>query len=83
MTEMVTEKIDSFFSQFTRQIYKKGQILLWPDTQPDEIYFLRKGMIKEYLISKKGTEAVTYTFLPKSVFPLSCAVNNTKKSIFT
>lgn len=71
------EKIDSFFSQFKHQVYKKGEILVRADDDPAGIFYLKSGMVKEYAISKKGEEVVVNIFKPHAFFPMSWAVNDT------
>ena len=73
----VIEKLDSFFIQYKQQIYKKGEILIRADDNPLGIFFLKSGIIKKYVISKKGDELVVNLFKPDSFFPMSWAINDT------
>lgn len=77
MEETIAKKIDSYFTQFKHQVYKKGEILIRADDKPAGIFYLKKGIVKEYAISKKGDELVVNIFKPISFFPMSWAINNT------
>lgn len=77
MDRAINEKIDTFFSQFKRQTYKKGEILVRADDDPAGVFYLKAGMVKEYAISKKGEEVVVNIFKPSAFFPMSWAINDT------
>lgn len=82
MDKQLLKKIDSYFTRFKHQIYKKGEILVRADEDPTGIFYLRKGIVKEYAISKKGDELVLNIFKPVSFFPMSWAINNTPNNYF-
>jgi len=82
MNEQVAQKLEKFFSQFKRQIYKKGEILIRADDDPPGIFYLTDGYVKEYAISKKGDEIVINVFKPISFFPMSWAINNTQNEYY-
>ncbi len=77
MNPAISEKIDSFFKQFKHQIYKKGEILIRADENPSGVFYLTRGRVKEYAISKKGEELDINIFKPLSFFPMSWAINQT------
>ncbi len=78
----ITEKIDSFFSQFQQKSYKKGDILINADEEPTGIFFLKNGAVKLYAISKKGEELVINIYKPIAFFPMGWAINNTKNEYY-
>lgn len=78
----VRKKLETFFTKFKHQIYKKGEILVRADDDPPGIFFLKSGYIKEYAISKKGDELVVNIFKPISFFPMSWAINNNQNMYF-
>jgi CRP/FNR family transcriptional regulator len=82
MDEAIAKKLDKFFSQFKHQTYKKGEILVRADDDPSGIFYLKKGLVKEYAISKKGDELIVNVFKPISFFPMSWAINNTPNEYF-
>lgn len=79
---MLANKIDAFFTRFRLQNYKKGEILIRADDIPSGIFYLKKGTVKEYAISKKGNELVINIFKPRAFFPMSWAFNNTENKYF-
>ena len=82
MDEQVRSKIDNFFKQFKHQIYKKGEILIRVDDDPDGVFYLTQGTVKEYAISRKGEELVINVFKPVSFFPMSWAINLTPNAYY-
>ena len=82
MDNILLNKIDSFFTNFKHQNYKKGEILIRADDIPSGIFYLKKGTVKEYAISKKGDELVINAFKPFAFFPMSWAFNNTANKYF-
>lgn len=78
----IADKLEGFFTKFKHQIYKKGEILIRADDDPSGIFYLKKGFIKEYAISKKGDELVVNIFKPIVFFPMSWAINNTPNKYF-
>ena len=58
MDEIIVKKIEAFFIQYKYQVYKKGEILIRADDNPQGIFYLKEGHVKKYAISKKGDEFV-------------------------
>jgi CRP/FNR family transcriptional regulator, anaerobic regulatory protein len=82
MDSAVAEKVEAFFKQFKRQVYKRGDTLIRADDDPSGIFYLKNGSVKQYAISQKGDELVVNIFKPVSFFPMSWAVNNTTNSYY-
>lgn len=82
MNDLVAIKIESFFRAHKHQTYKKGEILIRADDDPSGIFYLTKGQVKEYAITKKGDELVINIFKPVSFFPMAWAINNTPNHYF-
>lgn len=78
MDELTSKKLESFFTQYKKQTYRKGEILVRADDDPAGVFYLTKGQVKMYLITGKGDEIVLNIFKPISFFPMSWAINNTK-----
>lgn len=71
----ILQKLNNFFKQFKHQVYKKGEVLIRAEEDPDGVFYLTSGTVKEYAISKKGDELVINVFRPISFFPMSWAIN--------
>lgn len=80
MNTTVTEKLEQFFSQYKLQKCKKGEILINPNTEPSGVFYLKKGMVRRYSISKSGEEVTLNIFKPISFFPMSWVLNDTISS---
>ena len=82
MDDSISQKLDNFFKQFKHQVYKKGEILIRVDEDPGGVFYLTKGVVKEYAISKKGEELIINIFKPVSFFPMSWAINRAPNSFY-
>lgn len=78
----ISQKLENFFKQFKHQVYEKGEVLIRVDDDPDGIFYLTSGTVKEYAISKKGEELVINVFKPISFFPMSWAINQTPNAYY-
>ncbi len=72
----IQKKVVSFFSQFQLKKYKKGEIILYPDTSVAGAYFIKKGHIREYGISLEGIEMSIHIFAPFSYFPMTWIISD-------
>mgnify|MGYP001606622687 CR=1 FL=1 len=82
MNDGINKKIETFFSQFKRQTYKKGEIVIRADDDPKGVFYLEEGYVKKYVISKKGDELTLYIFKPTLFFPLGWSLNKSKNNYF-
>lgn len=82
MNESVSKKVETFFTQYKKQSYKKGEILIRADDTPSGVYYLTEGYVKVYAISQKGEELVVNIFKPNAFFPMSWAINGTDNPYF-
>lgn len=81
MNESIEKKLDSFFFNFKKIHFKKGEIIIQADEVPQYIYYLKSGVVRQYMISEKGSELVLNIFKPLAFFPMSHALNN-KPSVY-
>lgn len=70
-----TKESKTFYKQFTIRDYKKGEILIRADDDPQGIFCLRKGYVRQYTISKTGFELTLHILKPISYFPMVWAIN--------
>lgn len=82
MDKKLTEKLEEFFTKHKHQIYKKGEIIIRADDNPQGVFYLKKGYVKKYAISKKGEEFVINLYKPIVFFPMSWAINETPNEYF-
>ena len=77
---MIKDKVkefETFYKQFTLRNYKKGEMLIRADDDPQGIFCLKKGYVRQYTISKTGFELTLHILKPLSYFPMVWAINGT------
>lgn len=72
-----TKLFEEFYKQFNIRSYKKGEMLIRADDDPQGIFCLTKGYVRQYTISKTGYELTLHILKPVSYFPMVWAVNGT------
>lgn len=69
-------KLNNFFSNFKKFHYKKGEMILRGGDSPQGVYFIDKGYVKDYSISREGEEFTLIIFKPGDFFPMQWVFNN-------
>lgn len=77
MDDAVQKKLETFFTKYKKQQFKKGEILIRADDAPPGIFYLSQGTVRMYLISRNGDELVLNLFKPISFFPMFWVINGT------
>jgi CRP-like cAMP-binding protein len=77
-----TEEFKKFYEQFILRQYKKGEMLIRADDDPQGIFCLTKGYVRQYTISKSGLELTLHILKPTSYFPMVWAINGTPNVYF-
>lgn len=72
-----TKEFEIFYTQFKPRSYKKGEILIRSDDNPQGIFYLTNGYVRQYTISKTGIELTLHILKPISYFPMVWAINGT------
>ena len=70
MNEKLRKKTEAFFLQFPLINLKKGETVVEADRDLNEVYYLKKGFIREYTFSSQGVELTLHVFAPGSYFPM-------------
>lgn len=68
---------NEFYKQFAIRSYKKGEMLIRADDDPQGIFCLTKGYVRQYTISATGSELSLHILKPISYFPMVWAINGT------
>lgn len=76
MNVFVAQKLNNFFSRFRKYHYKKGEAILRCGDTPQGVYFINKGYVRDYSISKDGEELTLIIFKPEDFFPMQWVFNN-------
>ncbi len=79
---VVNQKLTSFAAQFKLYTYAKGDFLLRSHEQPQSVFYLHKGSVRLYAMSKNGSELVLHIFRPLSFFPMMWAINNAPNTYY-
>ena len=66
-----------FYNKFESRHYKKGEVLIRADDNPQGVFCLTKGYVRQYTLSKGGAELTLHILKPVSYFPMTWAVNDT------
>ncbi len=77
MNTYKTKEFETFYKQFTIRNYKKGEMLIRADDDPQGIFCLTKGYVRQFVISKTGFELTLHILKPISYFPMVWAINGT------
>ena len=46
MDDSISQKLENFFKQYKYQVYKKGEVLIRVDDDPDGVFHLTSGTVK-------------------------------------
>lgn len=75
-------ELDLFFSKFRLLHFQKGETILRPGDVPGGVFYLKKGYVKLYSVSKNGEELILIIFKPGDLFPITWAINETLNLYF-
>ena len=70
------------FEQFQIRKYRRNQLILFQGEVPQFGCILKKGIIKEYDISKQGNEQITWLVKENEVFPIPWLMDTTPASTY-
>ncbi|MBP9718901.1 MAG: Crp/Fnr family transcriptional regulator [Candidatus Levybacteria bacterium] len=73
---MPTQKLAGFFSDRKPLFYKKHEIILRADTPPPGVFYLKKGYVRDFSVSKDGEELSLVVFKPGDFFPFQWILND-------
>ena len=70
------KKVETFFSSYRTQSFKKGDQIIKPEKAVPGVFYLIDGVVRMYTVSKEGEEMTINTFKPSSFFPVGWAIND-------
>lgn len=76
-TAINSKLFEDFYNKFRSRNYKKGETLIRADDNPQGIFCLTNGYVRQYTISKSGSELTLNIIKPVSYFPMAWAINGT------
>ena len=77
MNQDKVKEFETFYKQFKIRNYKKGEMLIRADDDPQGIFYLKKGYVRQYTYSKTGSELTLHILRPVAYFPMVWAINGT------
>lgn len=77
MEKVIEQKLDFFFTQSKPIFYKKGEMIIRAEDPIFGIFYLKKGLVRQFLISPDGVEITLHIFKPISFFPMMLALDRT------
>lgn len=78
------EQVNSFIAKFhqgTKLSYRKGEYIIRPGETPSSVFYIEKGLVKAYDISKYGEENLLIVRKSHEVFPLIWAITGLERNI--
>ncbi len=69
-------ELEGYLEKFKPLYYKKGEALLRAGDEPRGVFFLKKGFVRLYSLSKQGEELTLIIFKSGEIFPLTWMMSN-------
>ena len=82
MDSKLMKKSEQFFSKFPELRLKKGELILEPERDIKNTFYLKKGYVRTFVISNQGTELTMHIFVPGSCFPMTDTLAGIKNQFF-
>ena len=76
-------RVKTFYAPYKLKAYKKGEVILWPDTEVLLLVSLiEDGAIAQYDITDSGDKVVVNIFKKGAFFPVSSAINHSPNQYY-
>lgn len=75
MDMQVKQKVKFFFATYPVRKFKKGEILIFASENPNNVYYLLDGNVRQYDVDFRGEEVVVNVFKPPAFFPMNYVIN--------
>jgi CRP-like cAMP-binding protein len=69
------------FKSGTKLTYRRGEYVIRPGEQPNNVFFIEEGLVKAYNISKYGEENLLIIRKSQEIFPLIWALTGQEREI--
>jgi CRP-like cAMP-binding protein len=69
------------FKSGTKLTYRRGEYVIRPGEQPNNVFFIEEGLVKAYNISKYGEENLLIIRKDQEIFPLIWALTGQEREI--
>ncbi len=75
-------EIDSFFAKFKPLRFRKREIILGAEEEPDGVFFIKSGYVRSYSISEEGREFTLNIYKQGTYFPAPWALADVPNTYF-
>jgi CRP/FNR family transcriptional regulator len=75
------KKFIDFFRTGTKLTYKKGEYIIRPGEAPNGVFYIEKGQVKAYKITKYGEENLLHIRKEHEIFPLIWSITNQDREV--
>lgn len=82
MNQQISDKITQYFSEYKTREYRKGQLIIYANEEPEGVSLLIEGIVEQYDITPEGNKITVNIFKPTAFFPMSWAINKTPNGYF-
>ena len=82
ISQTSSEKLHSFFTNYTLLKYKKRDMILRANDTPSSVFLIQQGYIRVYRISEQGEELTLTILRPGDFFPLTYGLYTTPNSYY-
>ncbi len=76
------QKTQEFFSHFTPLIYKKGELILRAEDSPNGVYYIEKGVVRQYIINGSGEMLMLQVYRTGAFFPMTWVISDAPNRYF-
>ncbi len=74
--------LEDFFTAKNHKDYKKGEIVIRAGEEPLGVFYIKKGIVRQYHITPYGSEFTLNMFKPKAYFPMPWVIADIKNIYF-
>lgn len=78
----IKKKLDNFFFSYKSLSFKKRDVLIRGDKEPEGIFYLKKGYVRQYTVSSTGKEKSVNIFKNPSFFPMIWALAEVENNYY-
>lgn len=71
-----------FFASYTLLTYKKGEMILRADDPPHGVYYIEKGVVRQYTINGGGETLMLQLYRPGAFFPMTWVMSDVPNRYF-
>jgi CRP-like cAMP-binding protein len=82
MDRSIVKKIDVFFHRFKIQRFKKGDTIVRDGDPFHHIYYIKRGFVRLYILSRNGREISLFIYTPGMYFPTLIGVSSENSAYY-